>query len=367
MNSDLGLGPWISIFNIWFIIMKRYLPLSLPPFFLSGNLCFIIAVIFCFITPPSVLADEPLKVQVGIKLHQITSINQKEENFSAVTTLIMQWHEPALALDSGSENNPRMYEGGKFIQLMTDKELLWPAISFYNAQGRIAYQNRLVAVDPAGNVSYFTRFTATFQAPEFDFREFPFDTQRFNIILDSVLPLRKVIFGELEGFSKIGDALGEEEWIIGNAQTELTEHDEIFFKSTRFIFSFKGERHINYYLVRIFVPTIIIILVSWFTFFLKDYGKRIDIASGNLLLFIAFSFTIANDLPRLGYLTLMDLFLLATFIITGLVVLANVVMKRLQRIEKNEMINRIDTIGIWGYPVFYLGAGLLVMLLFYIR
>ena len=347
--------------------MKGYLPLSLPALFLSGNICFLIAVMFCFISPSSALANESLKVQVGLRVHQITSINQKEENFSAVATLIIQYHEPALALDSGSESNPRMYEGPKFIQLMAEKELLWPAVSFYNAQGRIAYQNRLVAVDSAGNVTYFARLTATFQAPDFDFRDFPFDTQRFNIILDSVLPLHRVIFTELEGFSNIGDTLGEEEWILGNAQTELTEHDELSFKSTRFIFSFEGIRHLNYYIVRIFVPTIIIILVSWFTFFLKDYGKRIDIASGNLLLFIAFSFTIANDLPRLGYLTLMDLFLLATFIITGLVVLANVMMKRLQRIERNNLINRIDTIGILGYPLFYLGAGVLIFLLFYIR
>jgi len=107
--------------------------------------------------------------------------------------------------------------------------------------------------------------------------------------------------------------------------------------------------------------------VSWFTFFLKDYGKRIDISTGNLLLFIAFSFTIAKDLPKLGYLTLMDLFLLSTFIITGLVVLANVMLKRLHRIEKKSLIDTADTIGIWAYPIFYLGAGLLVMLFFHSR
>ncbi len=239
-------------------------------------------------------------------------------------------------------------------------------ISFFNAQNRINYQNRIVLVEPSGNVTYHARFTATFQAPDFDFRHFPLDNQKFSIILDSVRPLKQVQFKELEGYSQMGETLGEEEWILGNAKVEITEHTELLKESSRFIFAFHGERHLNYYLVRILLPTIIIILVSWFTFFLKDYGKRIDLANGNLLLFIAFNFTIGNDLPRLGYLTLMDTFLISTFVITGLVALANVVLKRMERHGKTDMINRIDTIGIWGYPIFYFGARGLLFLIYHL-
>jgi len=313
---------------------------------------------------PRVYADEPLEVLVGLKIHQITSINQREENFSVVASLIMKWYEPGLEIESKGDGLPRMYEGSKFISIMQDRELLWPAISFYNAQNRISYQNRLVLVEPNGNVNYHARFTATFQAPDFDFRYFPLDNQKFSIILDSIRPLKQVKFKDLEGFSQMGETLGEEEWILDNARTEITEHTELLYESSRFIFAFHGDRHLNYYLVRILLPTIIIILVSWFTFFLKDYGKRIDLANGNLLLFIAFNFTIGNDLPRLGYLTLMDTFLISTFIITGLVALANVVLKKMERHGKTDILNRIDTFGVWGYPIFYLGAGVLMVLIF---
>ena len=74
-------------------------------------------------------------------------------------------------------------------------------------------------------------------------------------------------------------------------------------------------------------------------------------------LFIAFNFTIANDLPRLGYITLMDTFMMATFGITGLVVLANVRMKRLQRHGRDEFINKLDEVGVWLYPLVYAGGG----------
>ncbi len=178
--------------------------------------------------------------------------------------------------------------------------------------------------------------------------------------LDSLPPTTIIRYKPIEAFSGLGDTLGEEEWILDNAQTEVMTHDTLGVTAPRLVLSFHGKRHIVYYVVRILVPLIIIILVSWFTFFLKDYGKRIDLASGNLLLFIAFNFTIANDLPRLGYVTLMDTFMLATFAITGLVVLMNVWVKRLQRHGKDNFISTLDSVGVCLYPVLYVAGGFLV-------
>ncbi len=325
---------------------------------------FLFVAMILFASEP-VAAEDPRTVHVGLKVHQITGINQKEENFGVVATLLMKWHEPALISNSGEADDFEMYDASHFVRLLADRKLPWPAMLFYNLQGRIDYQNRTVLVDGSGTVSYLTRFTATFQAPNFDFKHFPFDQQRFVIMLDSVRPLDQIKFTELKGYSQMGDTLGEEEWIIDGTRINLTEHTEIEKRSSRFEFAFDGTRHLNYYLVRIFIPMVIIVLVSWFTFFLKDYNKRIDLANGNLLLFIAFSFTIANDLPRLGYLTLIDTMLLATFVIAGFVVLANVLMRRLHRKERVSLIEKIDSVGIWGYPFVYIVAGLLIYKFFY--
>lgn len=337
----------------------RILPITL----LENYQCLLLMVLLLCST--AAYGQEPLDVEVGIKVQQITSINQRNENFSAVVSFLLKWHEPELQLVADKATGVRIFQVPDFISLMVKEKRRWPATTFYNAQGRIAYQNQVVVVDEAGNVTYVARFTATFQAPDFDFRNFPLDYQNFHITLDSILPEKLVRFRALDNYSDIGDTLGEEEWILSNAQHNISNHSEFGFKSSRFILSFEGKRHLTYYLVRILLPIIVIILVSWFTFFLKDYAKRIDLASGNLLLFIAFSFTIANDLPRLGYLTLMDTFLIATFVITGLVVLANVILKRLQRDKREILIDKIDTIGLWGYPIFYLGAGALMLMLFY--
>ena len=159
-------------------------------------------------------------------------------------------------------------------------------------------------------------------------------------------------FNPLEGFSRLGAQLGEEEWVFERSWTDTTEVEGLTGRPTsRFSFGFEARRHLNYYLLRIFLPLGIIIVVSWLTFFLQDFSKRVDIAGGNLLIFIAFNFTISRDLPRLGYMTFMDAIVLTTFVFSGLVVIINVAFRRMEVMGKVSLARQIDNYTIWIYPV----------------
>ena len=298
---------------------------------------------------------DPVQVWIGLKINQITKITQKEQNFSVVGTLRMKWSMESLAFEPApGENNYRTYDIGKFISMLSERNIRWPEISFYNQQGRSQIQNKIIHLDKDGTAQYLERFTATFQAPEFDFTHFPFDEQQFRVKIDSVFPEEEFVFRELPDTSGMADKLGEEEWLVTAVNTSISSQRETSEQpGSRFTLKFTAHRHMSYYVLRILVPSLLIVFVSWFSFFLRDYAKRVDLATRNLLLFVAFNFTISNDLPRLGYLTTMDAYLAGMFIITSLVVLENVALKRLQDNGQEQLVQRLDSYALWLYPLSY--------------
>lgn len=298
---------------------------------------------------------EPVPVYVTITVDQISNVDQIAENFEVVATLNLFWQDPQLAFQRDEcQCSSMLYTASELTQLI-NKASFWPDYGFFNQQGRRDTQTSGARVSSRGEVVYFERFTVTLQAPDFDFRAFPFDNQKFYIRVASILADDVVAF-EDAGTSNFGNQLGEEEWVV--VETETTVETLANINSTRSMFSlrFNMIRHLNYYVFRIFLPITIILIVSWITFFLKDYGKRVDVSSANILLFVAFNFTISGELPRLGYLTFLDALLIVGFVLTAFTLTLNVIFKRIELSGREKLVNRIDQLVIWGYPISYVVA-----------
>lgn len=301
---------------------------------------------------------EPTEVQVGVKLEQITDVDQVSENFSAVASIKMSWVDPKLAFRPDScQCSFKVLTLAEFRLLIAQNGTGWPEFSILNQQDNRWTQNQNIVVFTDGKINYIERFTTILQAPDFDFRQYPFDTQEFFIRILSLYPEEFYILQDLEGFSEVGENTGEEEWLITDFNTAVDSLES----NSRFSFRFLAQRHLDFYFLRIFAPLLLIIFISWITFFLKDYVKRIDIGAGNLLLFIAFNFTISDNLPRLGYMTFMDAVLIGTFSTSVLIVVLNVYFKRLENTGRGDLAQRIDKYSIWIFPVAYIIAGALLI------
>jgi len=311
------------------------------------------------------LVREPIPVHVGVKLQQITEVDQKAENFGVVATLVLHWRDPALAFDPETvQDRFKVFTGDTFSAEMSRRGQIWPQYTVVNQQGNRWVQNRLVVVLPDGEAAYLERFSTTLQAPDFDFRNFPFDVQKFFLRLELLAPEWMFVLREIEGYSQVGDKLGEEEWVVTDFETSFSEGSILNRPVSRFNFEFSAKRHVEYYAFRIFLPLILIIAVSWILFFLKDYAKRVDAAGANLLLFIAFNFAISNDLPRLGYLTFLDTLLISAFLVTAVVLILAVYLRRQDMKGRQTFVAKVDRYVITFYPLAYIATIAAVTLLF---
>jgi hypothetical protein len=309
---------------------------------------------------------EPIKVKAGIFVDQITEVNQRGENYGAVGDLVLEWQDPAYAFNPDTcQCTSKTLSLPDFERFNVEHGLKWPRFVFFNQQGKRWSQGETFWIFTSGRVQYYERFSATFQAPDFDFRKFPFDTQKFFIHLESVDPEEEYVFTLYPEYTGLGKQLGEEEWyfVQHNVKVSSTLAPDGAAYS-RYSFQLLARRHLSYYVFRIFIPLLLISMVSWVAFFLKDYSKRVDISGANLLVFIAFNFTIGSDLPRLGYLTFLDTILIIAFIVTALAVIFNVALKRLETLGKTELTQKIDTCLLWGYPLFY-AVGMVVLILIF--
>ena len=305
-----------------------------------------------FVTAPQ--RGSPLQVGVDIEIDQITFIDQKEENFGVVATIRMQWNDPALAFDEADiKRDFRVMTSNAFVQMAHDIPTTVPTFVVQNQQDRSWIQESIVVVHSDGNVQFLERFSVTLQAPYFDFRRYPFDTQRFFFEVVSVYPDEFVEFVALNQNSGLGDMLGNDEWNLGNDNIQVSSVKGISgLESSKIALAFEGQRHIEYYLLRIFLPLLVLVFVTWATFFLDEYRRRIEVTGGLLLVFVAFNFAISGEIPKLGYITLMDFILFWMFIITGSIIIFNVALRRLKVAGNESLARRIDNYVVkWIYPI----------------
>lgn len=154
-------------------------------------------------------------MQVGLRVQGVTDIDQQAENFSIVATLQMQWQDLELGFQPESGEKPfRILRGNDFVEFVSEHDTRWPRFLIFNQQGKRFSQDTVALVAADGKVFYFERFTATLQAPYFQFSKFPFDAQEFYIDIDLLAPKEVNVWTELKGYSDLEKLLGLEDHSI---------------------------------------------------------------------------------------------------------------------------------------------------------
>jgi hypothetical protein len=178
-------------------------------------------------------------------------------------------------------------------------------------------------------------------------KDFPFDDQTFRVSLvpfkwtdeDVELVVDETVTGRR-------DLLNVSDWEIqgvrGVIRKESAPARNAFVPYYDFLIT--AHRITGYYLWKVILPLCLIVAMSWCVFWISPelYGPQIGLSATSMLTLIAFIFATTNMVPKLGYFTLLDLFIVGATILVFLALLESLTVTYLVSTDNKGLARRTD-------------------------
>ena len=291
------------------------------------------------------LASQSRDVEVKVYLIDIDGIDSVTQSFVANLTLVFRWHDPSLAhagLDSISKDL---------------SEIWYPRIQILNQQRLVKTFPQSAEVHPDGEVIYRQRVWGSFSQP-LELREFPFDSQRLEVRLGSISFGSQNIQLKPSTDSGISEKLSIPDWEI--MQWDFMAEDLRFDNESSLIpgmvFSLEVKRDSNYFKFKVILPLVLIVMMSWLVFWIDPslIPSQVSVGVTAMLTMIAYRFALAGMLPRLPFLTTLDIFVMASTIMVFLAMVEVIYTAHLSTNNQLEKARRIDRKARWIAPLIYI-------------
>ncbi|VDO00083.1 unnamed protein product [Rodentolepis nana] len=270
---------------------------------------------------PSEKLDIPTEVSVNMKVLAIFSVDVRTMDYYIDALLRQTWVDPRLAWDHHEDFK-------NYTQPLvspTLKDNIWtPDLFFRNGKDgylhKMTLPNFLLRVHPNGEVLYSQKITMRFSC-QMDLSTFPMDTQYCHMNIGSygyTLSELKFIWREKEPV-ELQSNLQLSEF---NTPTNFTTFDCTAQSSTStgnytcLMAEFTLKRQLGSYLVTTYIPNILIIMVSWLSFYVSVDAApaRVPLGLLSLLGLLTQASSITGNLPRVSYIKAIDLWLIFSII-----------------------------------------------------
>lgn len=314
-------------------------------------------------SPP--IVDRPTSVAVGFTASNIDRINQADETFDISGFLSATWQDRRLKFNPDDV-------GDRVIRYNTD--LIWePKLTILNSQSSAKRGSVQLTAKPDGTIAYLEQVNATVSS-DLDLKKFPFDSQTVTIIWESAVSdtqgivLQKNL--DMTGYSK-DSYVSLSEWKILGINTFITfQKSEIKDRNRpQYIFEIKIKRYFQFYLFKVFLPWIFIMAISWTTFWMNPktaFVPQMNVGLTSILTAITFNFAIANSLPRISYMTLMDAYIFICYIFFFASIMATVICHfqlNYQKRPENLIFRTLQRCR-WMFPVAFISCQFITVTLF---
>lgn len=313
---------------------------------------------------PPVSDGERIPVAIAMRVINVSDIDEVAQRFRMVGYLLAQWKDPRLVFTPrGSWEKFRVYA----------PDQVWsPHFDFVN--GVVPHEARDISIRayPDGTVKYSERSSAEL-SNTFRLRPFPFDRQTLEILIHpTVAENPSVELTELGGAHAISaeprvftslaqwtiTSLGSAtERIPGIADETIPEID----------FTITIVRRYNFYIWKVFLPLVLMVVLSWTVFWIdpSELSSQVQISVTTILTVIAFAFAIQANLPKVPYLTFIDVFFLNCYLFVFITAIGITAMHVSGRSGRSVYSRRLSGLGRIALPIAFFTVNLLIVISYF--
>jgi len=236
---------------------------------------------------------------------------------------------------------------------------------------RSTYEKSL-RVAPDGLVYYAEHFDAVLTST-FRLKSFPFDKQKLKVVIHpftvqqqfvTFVPNQTPVWtaAEFSSYSSL------ESWRCKSITFEIGEAASQLGKNTmaEARFEIAVERRYGFYLWKVFLPLLLMVVVSWSVFWFDppEVSSQVQIAVTTILTIIAFALAISLTLPRVPYLTFADAFFLTCYIFAFVTMVEVTAVHIAYRNERRKVAAKIRGTARWLVPAAFVVINLILIVHF---
>ena len=298
--------------------------------------------------PPA--ADGRVKVSVALHVLNLSSIDEVTERFQLTGYLMAQWTDSRLTYQQAG---PR--DGYRTLA----PDSVWrPKLVIINVVEPRQTHETSMRVTADGTVYYVERFDALVTST-FHLKPFPFDRQKLEVLVHPFTDQQQYIdfvpsslpvwtAAEFSSYSSL------ESWQFRSLTYELNRAPSEYGKQAiaEAKFEIAVERRYGFYLWKVFLPLLLMVIVSWSVFWFDppEVSSQVTIAVTTILTIIAFALAISLTLPRVPYLTFADAFFLTCYIFAFVAMLEVTAVHVAYRADRRKAAAAIRRTARWLVP-----------------
>jgi len=315
-----------------------------------NRLIIVLFIIFSLFLPLMLSADQTKDnfsaitkkdVSVGIVIVDILKIDDANQSITLDFVVRMHWNDPLLKGKVETD------------QPIALSEIWSPDIQLIKEINLVKKRKEIGILKPDGTVSFRQRYQGKLSM-FIDYSNFPFDQHLFSIDVISALT-NDIVFLDDKNLTGRAERFSIQDWNIDDGNLIVKPYQFMDYKFEAFAYQFEAKRHLGYYIWKVMVPLIIVVLMSWTVFWIDPVKieAQLAVAATAMLTVIAYQFTLSNMLPKISYFTQLDYFIIGSNLLVFLALLEAVISSAIARENKEKLARQFDRYSRFIFPLFY--------------